>query len=337
MDSTDHTRPARDPASPALSGTATAAGPVPGSDPLASRIRLGGMLRAARAGAGITQAQAASRLEWSLSKVIRIEAGISGLSQVGLRALQDLYRIPDEREAELTALARAGRRPSHAWYRQHEAILGRGEGRYLSHESSAAALMEHCTLTIPPLLQTDDYARALLLTFRVPDIAQRLSLLAERRRRLAASAAGAIRYTIDEGVLHRHIGGPDVMRRQVVSLQDNASRLGAEVGIIPLEAGAYPCQPFTFTVIDLADGDCVAYIGDGREREAVGTTAAAAAYRSRFEEIAGMTLGPPGASRLIDAIAERMAADALALRRMPSSPRRTRATREPGRGRTAGR
>ena len=279
-------------------------------DPWVSRRRLGGVLRAAREDARLTQSQAAARLEWSLSKIVRIEGGATGLQRTDLDALLGLYGDAAGRDAgSLAGLAKAGRAAARAWHSRYQGVLSAGTASYLSWESSAARLLEHCSSMIPPLLQTDDYARAMLRAFRMPRIDEQVALLAERRRRLAAAAAGAICYTIDESVLIRHVGGPAVMSRQVAGLHDIAGSVGAEVAIIPREAGAYPQPPYAFTVAELATGESLAYFGCYDRQEARGA-GAAAEYRARFAAIRSMCLAPLPAARLTAGIAARMARDA---------------------------
>jgi len=281
-------------------------------DPWVSKRRLGVALRAAREDARLTQSEAAGRLEWSLSKIVRIEGGATGLRRTDLDALLGLYGGAAGRDAGgLAGLARAGRSAARAWHSRYQDLLSAGTASYLSWESSAATLVEHCSFMIPPLLQTDDYARAMLRALRMPRVDEQVALLAERRRRLAAAAAGAICYTIDEGVLLRHVGGPAAMSRQVAGLHDIAGSVGAEVAIIPHEAGTYPQPPWAFTVAELATGESLVYFGCYDRQEARGA-GAAAEYRARFAMIRGMCLAPLPAARLTAGIAAQMARGAQA-------------------------
>lgn len=280
---------------PLLSGS-------PAPDPLVSRWHAAAALRQARQEAGLSRGDVVSAQEWGLSKVVRIETAESGLSKPDLLALLDLYGISDPQERDrLAALARAGR--ARPWHSSHRVPLGPLSRLQLSLETGATRILEHHGDVIPPPLQTDDYARALLETFRVPDVSGHLGLLAERRRRLAAAAAGAIRYTVSEGALHRAVGGPDVMRAQLLSLRANADRLGAEVFVVPYTAGALPViMPVAFTVVELGEADSAAFLGGLEPEHVTVNPREVDACRSRFEALAGMSLDAPAAARLIDAL-----------------------------------
>lgn len=280
-------------------------------DPLVSRRRLVGALRAARAAAGITQKQAAAGLEWSHSKLARIENGRVGVSLTDLEALLRLYGIAGQPAArELAALARAGRTALRtAGYSRYAAVLSPETASYLAFESAAAGLSEFCT-AFPPLLWTNEYARAVLRSWDVPGVDEHLALLAERRGRLAAAAGGAIAYLVDEGALFRRVGSPEVMMRQIAGLRGSAEEIGASVAVIPFGAGAYPVmlgEPHPFTVVRLAGGEALAYRGLYDRQEIPG---AGDAYGAHFDAITRLSLQPRGAAGLIRRRAAQLAAEA---------------------------
>lgn len=282
--------------------------PLP--DPLTARRRLSGILRAARETAGLSRREACARLEWSPSKLVRIEDGSIGLQVTDLKAMLELYGGAGGHDVgELRSLALAGRRPARAWHHPYGAILSPGTAVYLSFESSATRVGEHCSLGVPPLLQTDDYARAMLRALGAPCIEQQVALLAERRRRLAAAAAGAIAYTLDEGVLHRRVGGAAVMSAQVAGLHEIARSFGAEVAIIPWKAGAYPLPQEAFTIVESGTRETYAFNGLYDRQEAPG---AGAGYRADLGTIRGMCLAPGPAARLTARISAQMTQEALA-------------------------
>lgn len=281
----------------------------PDTDPLLARRRLGNALAKLRTAAGLTLQQAAGNLDWSMSKLIRTEAGRQGIQVTDLKALLAEYGITDPGEAaRLADMARAGRR-GRPWHARYAGILtDPAERLLLSAEESAAGIMEHRTLAYPPLLQTDEYARGLMTwaeAAAVPRTGEYLELLAERRRRIAASAV-PVRFTIDEGVLLRDAGGR-ITRGQVLGLQEQAAQIGADVRIVPFAVGGYPRRPHAFTVTDLSDGGSIAFLGTGDPgpgpARALDDPRAVAQYRARFESIHRISVSIADASVLLEGLA----------------------------------
>ena len=121
-------------------------------DPLLSRKRLRISLRHWREQRALTQEQVAEALDWSQSKVVRIESGKVRVSATEARALLGLYQVSDQDEvARLVELARVARR--RAWYRDYEHALDLDYDDYLSYESSALAIETFQQLLVPGLLQ----------------------------------------------------------------------------------------------------------------------------------------------------------------------------------------
>ncbi|MGC1285066.1 MAG: helix-turn-helix transcriptional regulator, partial [Streptosporangiaceae bacterium] len=179
-------------------------------DPSFYRRRVREALRKAREAAGITQRDAAAALDWSMSKLVRIEAGSVGISTTDLRALLGLYAIDDENLInQLVDMARASKeRP---WFSRYQNILSQAFAQYLGYESSAAVIRGFQPLTMPGLLQTDDYARAILEASRASEIEERVDLRMSRQELLEREEIPAVFYILDEAALHRLVGGPTVM------------------------------------------------------------------------------------------------------------------------------
>ena len=131
-----------------------------GTDPMAQRRRLRQELKRLRTEAGMTQREVAQALDWSPSKVIRIENGSVAVATTDLRALLMLFEMKDKRhEQELVEMARASKKQPWAQFRDvysHEAI------QYFAYEASASIIREYSNSWVPGLLQTEEYATALL-------------------------------------------------------------------------------------------------------------------------------------------------------------------------------
>jgi transcriptional regulator with XRE-family HTH domain len=257
-------------------------------------------LRRSRESRALTQKHVADALDWSQSKVVRIENGFVGVSITDLRALLALYKVSDEGEIDrLIELARVARR--RPWYRKYEHALDPDFDAYLSYESSASTI---CTFQpiIPGLLQTEDYARAVMQANGASHIEERLELRLERQAMLERAQGPFLHCVVDEAALHRQVGGPAVMRDQLVRLKDAADQPRISVGIIPFTAGAHPSMTEPFTILR-SDG----WDEDVLFREAADRTVTnredqdlVAGYGLRFDGLCGMRLEDEQTNALID-------------------------------------
>jgi len=202
------------------------------------RRRVGDAVRRARENRGLTQKQAAGTLEWSLSKLNRIETGRCSVSVTDLQAMLRLYEIGEAEGSVLVAQARAGRqRP---WYARYPAATAvPGLAAYLDAETSAATIRGCRTTGLPDLLQTPDYARAFRTVPGRPRLDEWQDLLAARQQILDGDGCPDIRYLLDEATLHRGCGGPAVMRAQLRRLAELADHPRISIRVVPYTVGAY--------------------------------------------------------------------------------------------------
>jgi transcriptional regulator with XRE-family HTH domain len=148
-----------------------------GLDPMVQRRRLRVELRKAREAAGLSQKEVAPEMDWSLSKLIRIETGAVSISINDLRMLLQLYRVSDlERTNGLIAMARAAREP--AWWFPYREGLSPEFTNMLSYESAASIIRNFQPMLVPGLLQTGEYARATLAEM-VPPVAPDPAILGQ--------------------------------------------------------------------------------------------------------------------------------------------------------------
>lgn len=221
-------------------------------DPAISRRVLKGRLREARTAAGLTREEAVKALEWSLSKLVRIETGDQGVSVTDVRAILQLYKVTDKAQIqELTKLARGSRRPS--WWTSYRQLITKPFSQLLGYESSASSVRTFHPLLVPGVLHTAEYAYELLRLTQSEEVARALvKLRIERRERLLAQEGPPeIAFVFGEEALIRQIGGPDVMRGQLRHLLGVAANPAVTIQIIPLSAGAHPglSGPFTLLVL----------------------------------------------------------------------------------------
>lgn len=225
---------------------------MPATDPSSQRRILKAQLRRLRDEAGMTQREAAHSLDWSLSKLIRVETGAVGLSVTDLRAMLQLYDVADqELIKELSEAARGSRGSS--WWSSYRDLLSPQFALYLGHEGSASSIQVFHPFLIPGLLHTGEYGLELARVHRNEKEARRVvNLRLERQQRLFSRSLD-LHCIINEEALYRQIGGPAVMRRQLEHLADMRKQAPELVQILPFSAGVHPGVLGPFIILGFAD------------------------------------------------------------------------------------
>jgi transcriptional regulator with XRE-family HTH domain len=222
---------------------------------IVKRRRLRAELRNARTAADLTQDQVAEAMEWSPSKIIRIEAGSVGVSANDLKALLELYHITDpKRVDELLALARVARERSTTYKGASPQLL-----QFVDYEAAASAIHMFQTLLVPGLLQTEEYARTVIRTLK-PDVPEAevealVRLRMKRQELLARTDPVELLFVVDEAVIRRQVGGEDVMRRQVRHLVEMANRKNVTLEVVRFGAGAHPGMQGPFVIFEFPDNE----------------------------------------------------------------------------------
>lgn len=282
-----------------------------GVDPNVQRRWLGLELRKAREAAGVTQRAAAKELEWSLSKLIRIETGAQGVSVTDLKALVALYGVTDS--VQVGALTEAAR-GSHGqtWWNGYRDIVSPQFAWLLGAESQGASLRVSRTAAIPGLLHTEAYAAAYMGAFKDPKgrVPRIIRLRMERQKRFFGSGAESA-FIVGEEALRGLHAGPGVMRRQFEHLLDMGQRPNVTIQIVPLTARSYGGFEIPFTLLQLHEpAEEVLYIesitGDLLARDEPELIAEFAEY---FAAMSGLALSKEDGEALL---AERIAALRLA-------------------------
>jgi transcriptional regulator with XRE-family HTH domain len=229
-------------------------------------------LRAARDHIGLTQEQVADRLEWSSSKVIRIEAGAVGISTTDLRALLRLYGVHDPaRVTELAELAKLSRKRSW-WSAIKDDQISAQQRMLIGYEVDTTSQFQFHPLVIPGLLQTEGYAIAILLDCAYPpptpsSVETRVEVKLHRQRdTLFRPDPPSLHVLLEEDTVRRIVGDREVMREQIEHLLNLAARPHITLQILPRSAGAHPGLVYGgFTILrfeDSADPDVV-YVDGG--------------------------------------------------------------------------
>ncbi|WP_230196543.1 helix-turn-helix domain-containing protein [Streptomyces coriariae] len=213
--------------------------------PAVRRRKLGAELRNLRAQAGLTSGEAARFVGWHQSKVSRIETGISGSKPADVRLLLDTYGVADPQLRELM-LALAGDDGSGGrdhWWHAYRGVLPPTYRDFISLESQASAMRTLETTVVPGLLQTPEYARAVTRASVERGAEDQLDTLVEvrlaRQDVLRAQPPLELSAVLDEAVLRREVGGPEVMARQLGRLVEAARLPQVRLQVLPFAAGAH--------------------------------------------------------------------------------------------------
>jgi transcriptional regulator with XRE-family HTH domain len=280
--------------------------------PTARGRRLRHELRRLREQAGLTHSEVARRLEWSPSKVSRIETGQSRVQTGDVRDLLEVYGITDEPTcAPLVQLAREARR--RGWWTRYSDVLG--SGTYVGLEAEATGLRTYESMAVPGLLQTEDYAWAVLRASQTkndPEVLNRaLAARMARQDILKRPDAPEIWAILDESVISRPVGGPGVMRVQLehlISLSTKPSTT-LTLQVLPFSAGAHPGMNGPFVILDFnspTDPPMV-YLETATDGLYLDEPADTERYNLRFSHLVARALGPDESRTMIAALAERMA------------------------------
>jgi transcriptional regulator with XRE-family HTH domain len=211
----------------------------PSLNPLVLRERLAEYLRHAREQLEWSQGYTADQVGWSVSKLQRIETAVVSVSMTDTKALVDLYGLADdETTRRLLTMARQSRRRDQ--FTQYKKFLTAEYQALLSYERSASEVRSANSFVLPGLLQTPDYARALLSVKHTGAKLQGLVEARELRQQILIPDNGPFFvFLIDEAMLYRQVGGRDVLLAQLDRLRGLSKQENLEIRIIPFDAGAH--------------------------------------------------------------------------------------------------
>jgi transcriptional regulator with XRE-family HTH domain len=229
------------------------------ADPAVHRRRLRSELRTLREAASLGQKDVATLMDWSLSKLLRIETGAVRINTNELRVLLSHYGVTDEAKIEvLVELARAGREQS--WWTRYKGLVAPDYISLLGFESSASIVRNFTPLLVPGLLQTEEYAREVITTVEGLEagrkrIDQLIELRLERQERIFRQQGTALHFILDEAVLHRAVGGVDVMQRQLRHLKSAAEQPRTTIRVVSFRTGIYPALRAPYLLLEFADSE----------------------------------------------------------------------------------
>jgi hypothetical protein len=272
--------------------------------PTARRRRLSIELKKLRETNAFTCAQVGQALDWSGSKVNRMETGSGRVQPSDIDALCRFYDTTDELREFLKSLAREAK--TRGWWQVHGAGVPEWFNIYIGLEQDASTFRQYQCELIPGLMQTEAYTGELHRTgahMSAEDIARAVQVRMERQAMLARPDAPDAWFVVNEGSLRNVIGDRTLMREQLEHVLESAELPSVTLQVLPFDSGTYPATG-TFTILgfpapddpDLVyrDGitDAVYLEGEHHVRE----------YTKAFDGLRAAALSPQRSAQLIKSV-----------------------------------
>lgn len=234
--------------------------PDPGmaDGPTVLRMLLGAHLRRLREAQGVSREDAGWEIRASESKISRMELGRVGFKERDVEDLLTLYGVTDEEErASLLALGRRANTPG--WWHRFGDVLPNWFQSYLGIEAAAAIIRTYEVQFIPGLLQTRDYARAVVLLDNPKvgeaEIERRVDVRMARQQLLTRADPPQLWAVVDEAALRRPMGSLEIMRGQLEALIDITRLPNVVVQVMPFAAGGHAAAGGAFTILRFPEPD----------------------------------------------------------------------------------
>jgi len=276
----------------------------PEQNPTLRGRRLAMELQRRREATGMSREEVARQLEWSTSTLFRMETGRSRPQPGNVRTLLELYGVSGPERDGLIQLTRDARKPG--WWHSFRDVLPNPYEVYIGLEAGAASIRNFEPVVIPGLLQTADYARAMFRNgpreLDRDEVERRVEVRLARQEILARDNRPRLWAVVDEAVIHRLVGGTEVMRGQLHHLANVAQQGKTTIQVVPYRAGAHAGTTGPFVILDFEEptDPSVVYVetlaGDIylEERPDVNR------YTLAFDRLVAAALHPDDSVRLIE-------------------------------------
>ena len=223
--------------------------------PTARQRRLMAELIRLREGSGLSRAQVAERVGATDSTLWRYETGATRPKPGDVAILLDVYGIHGAEREELIEMAKHARK--RGWWHRHRQSLKPGFDSYIGLEAAASVVRTFQTLVVPGILQTEGYARAIIeqtAITSVPDQVDEKVLVRLSRQELLTREDDPLQVVavLDEAVLHRQVGGPEVMSEQIRHLLELTRRPNVTIRVVPFTQGAHAGMDGPFYLLECA-------------------------------------------------------------------------------------
>ncbi|WP_432980937.1 helix-turn-helix domain-containing protein [Dactylosporangium sp. CA-233914] len=282
-----------------------------GDTPAVARRKVRLAIKDARNAKGDTQTQVAEAMEWSLSKVMRIESGEVTISQNDLRPLLSYLGVKDRKVVEELVQAAKASKQRRQWWddKRYQGMLTAAMRQLISFEAEASRVLSFAPAAIPGWLQTEAYALAITQQYvgelTAQEIDARVAIRAERRKMIRRRSPWPKLFALlDESVLLRQVGGPDVLREQLAAISAAIDEGWVSVRLHPL-ASPYPAFGL-FDLLYLSDaenGHAVLYRESGPVDEIVDDAVRITRHREGWDRMWAGSINEEDSARMIAAAA----------------------------------
>jgi len=281
----------------------------PGSGPTALRILLGSQLRRLRESRGVTREEAGHLIRGSESKISRMELGRVGFKERDVADLLTLYGVVDgQARAAVLDLVATANEPG--WWHRFNDILPTWFQAYVGLEEAAIRIRTYEVQFVPGLLQTKEYARAVVTAGAAglgpEEISRRVDLRLERQRLFDKPDGPVFWAVIDEAALRRPIGGAEVMRAQIEHLIDLMRQSSITIQVMPFSFGGHSAEGGAFSILRFPDSDLpdVVYVEQLASALYLDKREDVDRYTEVMERLCAVSTTPDETIELLRAIAE---------------------------------
>jgi len=241
----------------------------------------------------MTLEQAARQLDMSKSNLSRIENGQIGIKPRDVRAALALYGVTGDEAESLIDVARGAQQ--RGWWQSYSDVLPDWFEFYVGLEADAASIRTYESETVPGLLQSEEYARAMFqITAGGGEIDRKVSARMQRQELFHRQPPAALSAILNEAVLLRPVGGPEVMAEQLDHLVKVSRLPSVTVQILPFEAGGHPAMTTPYVIISFANvaDEPIVYLDNLTQGQALDDIDAVEGYTMLHEKLRTMALSP---------------------------------------------
>jgi transcriptional regulator with XRE-family HTH domain len=270
--------------------------------------RLAAELRRLRAQAELSREHVEEQTGVNEGTLYRIETARARPQRRTLVALLNLYQVDDPLRSDLLDLARSAN--GQGWLRPYHSELPEEYAAYISFEAEARSVRNYESLYIPGLLQTEDYARA-VITGTLPmatqtEVQQRVQARMERQELLQPGQTLELWAIVDEAAIRRMTGSPKIMRAQLAHLLEAADQPNVTLQVITFEVGAHPGMPGSFIYMEFGEpGDPeLVYVDTLAGDLFLEAEPDVRRYAAMFDHLRAIALSPAQTANMISQLAE---------------------------------
>ncbi len=269
--------------------------------------RLAGQLRRLRDGTELRREDVEEKTGINSTTLYRIETARTRPQYRTLAALLKLYGVPSDEQERLMALYKQS--ANQGWIQPWHEDLREEYTAYINFEAEAQGVRNYSGLFVPGLLQTEDYARAVIrgILHEASDerVEDRVRTRMERQAVLAKAKPLKLWVIIDEAALRREVGGTDIMRAQCEALVKAAMAPHVTIQVIPFSSGVHPGMPGQFLILefeDPMDADLI-YLDSQAGEIFLESDADIKHFRTDFDQLVAVAKSPKDSLSLIAEIA----------------------------------